>query len=166
MGSHGWLWGVSSRGGPQSGRLCPQSDLLHLEYSYTVVLLLLLKYNIWVLLPPLQVYLPVLCRGLFSLFLVDVCIFKCVTYWTSLPKVCLNVRSLHGYKSACLSCFFFQTWLDTTWQDMDVLVSVHVVRQVTRQIPEQPDLSPQLQLHLGRKKLNCSNIVEEKQESG
>lgn len=34
---------------------------------------------------------------------------------------------------------------------MNVLVSIHVVGEVTCQLPEQPDLGPQLQLHLGKK---------------
>lgn len=38
-----------------------------------------------------------------------------------------------------------------TWQYMNMLVSIHVVGEVTCQLPEQPDLGPQLQLHLGKK---------------
>ncbi|TNN59712.1 hypothetical protein EYF80_030083 [Liparis tanakae] len=36
----------------------------------------------------------------------------------------------------------------TTWQHVDVLVAVHVEGGVTRQLPEQTHLGPQLQLHL------------------
>ncbi|KAG7221336.1 hypothetical protein INR49_017302 [Caranx melampygus] len=36
-------------------------------------------------------------------------------------------------------------------QYMNVLVSVHVVRHVTCQFPEEPHLGPQLQIHLGKK---------------
>lgn len=35
-----------------------------------------------------------------------------------------------------------------TWQDMDVLVSIHVVGQVTCELLEKLDLGSQLQLHL------------------
>lgn len=50
-----------------------------------------------------------------------------------------------------------------TWQHVDVLVSVHVERQVTGQFPEQPDLGPQLELHLGRKMTQRHKEVTELQ---
>lgn len=48
-----------------------------------------------------------------------------------------------------------------TWEDVNMLVSVHVLGQVTIQLHEKPDLGPQLQLHLGGNKTHLETAVME-----